>query len=191
MQIRDLFYVPASCYAITSIVPKLEESSKPIMEEISKVILTFKDQQYSLTKVMAKAGSGGIATIDAKEINVSDEALNMVQLSHICPSFHGGSISFFKLEGKYIVFGGRDQVLRDLANGKTQIAGHILSSPALKAARIVQYEAPAPAQVEALANKFNSSPSNRAEVRTPRKPYGGNPMATRNTSERTLHARSK
>jgi hypothetical protein len=161
------------------------------MEDISKVILTFKDQQYSLTKVMAKAGSGSIASVEVKDINFSDEALAMIDLSQDCPQFHGGTISFFKLEGKFIVFGGRDQVSRDLHKGKTHISGHILSSPALKAARIDKPVAAVPAAVEALANKFNSVPSTRTEVRTPRKPYGSRPTISRQPSDGNQYARSK
>lgn len=161
------------------------------MEDISKVILTFKDQRYSLLKAKSKADTGPIATLAVAELDVSEKALALFKLPEDCPQFHGGSISFFKYEGKFIVFGGRDQVLRDIAKGKTHIAGHVLSSPALKAARIDTPVAAAPVQLEALTQRFNSAPPKRVEVRAPRKPYGDRPAAARNASGTTLHTRSK
>ena len=164
------------------------------MEDISKVILTFKDQQYSLLKAKSKADAGPPATIAVTDIDASEKALALIKLSEDCPKFHGGSISFFKHEGKYIIFGGRDQALRDIANGKTHIAGHVLSSPALKATRIEKPLAET-AKVEAvqqLANKFNSAPSTRVESK-PRTSFNDRqdrPSYPRKTSGGTLHARS-
>jgi hypothetical protein len=159
------------------------------MENISKVILTFKDQRYPLAKVRAKGMSGAIATVAVAELNFSPEALAMVTLSEDCPELHGGSVIIFKHEGRWIVFGGRDQVQRDLAKGKTHIAGHILTMPALKSVRIEQHRAAEPVQVEALVNKF-SPPPVRTEVRAPRKSYDKPSGYPRQTPGQPLHARS-
>lgn len=162
------------------------------MDNVSKAILTFKDQRYPLLKVRAKGMSGQIATVAVEELNLSAEAQALVTLSEDCPEFHAGSIIFFKHKGKFIVFGGRDQVARDIAKGKTHIAGHILSSPALKSVRIEQHQAAEPVKVEALVNKFNSTPHKPSvEVRAPRKSYDKPSGYPRQTSGQPLHARSK
>lgn len=163
------------------------------MEDISKVILTFKDQQYPLTKVRAKGLSGPPVTVKAGDINFSAEALGLVELSADVAEFHGGSIIFYKYEGKYIVFGGRDQVSRDLAKGKIDITGHLLSGPALKGTRIQKFEPPAPAQIEALTNHFTSAHDRtRVEVRTRSSSYDKErSYPSRQTSGNTLHARSQ
>lgn len=159
------------------------------MDTNSKVILTFKDQRHLLAKVRAKGMSGSIATIAVDEINFSPEAQALVTLSEACPEYHGGSIIFFKHEGKFIVFGGRDQVQRDLAKGKTHIAGHILSSPALKSVRIELGQAAEPAPVEAPATRFNQ-PKPTVEIRAPRKSYDKPSSYPRQTTGQPLHARS-
>lgn len=160
------------------------------MENISKVVLTFKDQRYPLAKVRAKGMSGAIATVPVEELNFSPAAQAMVTLSEECPEFHAASIIIFKHEGKWIVFGGRDQVKRDLEQGKTHIAGHILTMPALKSVRIEQHRAAEPVQVEALVNKFSSSAKPTVEVRAPRKSYDKPSGYPRQTSGQPLHARS-
>lgn len=166
-----------------------EDFTLNIMDNFSKVTLTFKDQRYPLDRVRAKGMSGSIATISINELNFSEEARALVTLSEDCPEFHNGSVIIFKHEGKWIVFGGHEQVERDLATGKTQLVGHILTMPALKSVRIEQRQAAEPVQVEALANKFNSSKPT-VEVRAPRKSYDKPSSYARQTSEHSLRFRS-
>lgn len=157
------------------------------MEHTSDVILTFKDQQYPLDKVKAKAMSGPIIEAKLEELNISEDALALVTLSADSVELHAGPIIFFKHEGKYLVFGGMANVTKAVTQGKS-IKGHLLSSPALKSVRIVKHEPAQPAQVAALANHFSSS--SRYDGDRTRGSYGDKPSYPRKTSGQPLHARS-
>jgi hypothetical protein len=163
---------------------------------MENIILTFKDQQYPLAKVAAKGKSGPPVEVKLSELKDFNDALfDLVKLSKDSPEYDNGAIIFFKHEGKYILFGGKENALSQLAKGKVVLKGHLLTSFALKSVRIEKpiAESVKVQAVEQLANKFNSSPRPAPRTydnKTPRT-YGSNDRsAPRQASGNTLHARS-
>jgi hypothetical protein len=159
------------------------------------IILTFKDQQYPLAKVANKGKSGQPITVALKDLDSSYDAMALVKLSAESKEFQDGSIILYKHEGKYIVFGGQERALTQIAKGATEISGHLLTSYMLKGMRIEKpiAESAKVEAVEQLANKFNSSPrpNNRPyDNKTPRTGYGNNSRTYPRQASGTLHARS-
>ncbi|BDD79554.1 hypothetical protein [Burkholderia phage FLC9] len=162
---------------------------------MDNIILTFKDQQFPLAKVAAKGKSGPPVEVKLSELHHFNEGMiDLVKLSKECAEYDNGPIIFFKHEGKYIVFGGKENALEKLAKGAVVLKGYLLSTPALKSVRIEKPIAES-AKVEAvtqLANKFSSSrPAPRTyDTKTPRTYGSNNRTAPRQASGNTLHARS-
>ena len=158
---------------------------------MDNIILTFKDQQYPLAKVAAKGKSGPPVEVKLAELNTSNEAVfDLIKLSKESAEYDNGPIFFLKHEGQYILFGGKQKALTQIAQGATVVKGTLLTSFALKGFRIEKPMAES-ARVEAVAalnDKFSSAHSNRVEQK-PRN-YGTQSSYPRKASGQPLHARS-
>jgi hypothetical protein len=166
-----------------------EETFETIMDNI---ILTFKDQQYPLAKVLGKGKSGPPVEVKLADLNISNEAVfDLIKLSQESAEYDNGPVIFYKHEGQYILFGGKQKALAQIAKGATTVKGTLLTSFALKGIRIEKPMAES-AKIEAIAaltSKFSSTHSNRVETKP--RTYGSKPSYPRTTSGQPLHARSK
>jgi hypothetical protein len=161
---------------------------------MADIILTFKDQQYPLAKVLAKGKAGQPIVVALKDLDSSKLSMDLVKLSAESKDFED-AIIFYKHEGKYLPFTGQLKVLAMLAQGLKEIKGHLLTSYMLKGVRIDKpiAESVKVQAVEQLADKFSSPrPAPRTyDNKTPRSTYGSNNRsAPRQASGNTLHARS-
>ena len=115
------------------------------MKDEGKGILLFNGHKHMLTQVNAKARNAPLIELDEKDIDL-DNAL-AVRYGHYTPH-EQELVIFYKHDNRMLVLLGRDLIQKTLAAGHKKFQGRLVSTPALKATRILveapQVDAPAP-----------------------------------------------
>ena len=112
-------------------------------------LLVFQEKKYDLTKLLAVVGDAPHVEIKYGDINMEPGPDTSVVLSNLDTTDAPKVVTFFKWEGKFVILTGHAQAIAQLPEPKKitndcLIKGRLLSTPALKKARIVEYVGPPP-----------------------------------------------
>lgn len=153
-----------------------------------KVILILHDHEYNLERLLDLAGTGPVITVDAKDLDMTVTTADL-RLSAEVEGYDNAEIIFFKYHGKFIPLRGKGRIAA--AAGQTTFKGRLISTPALKKARIEQYVPPPAPEPE--YPRYNSSYGERRynnERSDYDRPYDRGPRQTTGDSLRTRSPRT-
>ena len=106
--------------------------------EHAEPVFIFRAQEYRLEALKAQLSRAPLIEVSTEDINPPGvgEGPFQVQFSSSAMDGPGEEVTFFRQEGKFTVLLGQLYVQEQLADGATHVSGRIISSPALKRARI-------------------------------------------------------
>ena len=101
-------------------------------------VLVLDSKRYYLDKVMKIGASGPVISINIKDLNEDLSDPFKVDVGTRNPFHDDGSIVLYKQQGKYTIILGKTTYQKEVSKSKFAgiITGHLLSSVAMKKARV-------------------------------------------------------
>lgn len=106
----------------------------------SSPIMTLGGYNYDLDLVLKIGKTGIMASIKETELNDGTEPMHQVTLSEEFKGLDDEAVIFFKQSGKFTVISGKNKIetIKSGSKYKGEIPGHIITSVALKKARLIE-----------------------------------------------------
>jgi hypothetical protein len=150
---------------------------------VKQIVLKANGYQHALPLVLAKAGSCPLVEFNVDELDIG----TLFEFVPYDSVIGGLNLVVYKHAGKFLIVVGADHVAKAIENGQKKISGRLLTSVALKNARLTEaqpqsIQPPAPpfnpprfTDKRTLGDRFQSPPpfnSNRGQNTQQRQSFG-------------------
>ncbi|WP_233875008.1 hypothetical protein [Paraburkholderia adhaesiva] len=165
--------------------------------EHAEPVFIFRTQEYRLDALKGQLPRAPLIEVSTADLNPPGigEGPYQVRFSSTAMNGPGEEVTFFKQEGKFTVLLGHLSVHKQLAAGATHVSGRLISSPALKRARIdspVAAEAThIPHEPAAVETSVGTRARNTEPSRTRQRHWRPNPSQRTATHDRAYSGASR